>query len=246
MTGEDVVRRARSAIGHGTRYKLGAGGTNPNAPHPATGGACDCSGFTAWALGVSRQTSDPLYRDFNGGWINTDAMVHDATRPGGLFTRLSTPRVGALAVYGRRGAGSYGHCGVISAVEGGRIAKVIHCSSGNDRNGDAIQETGPAVFEKPDVVFAWFDGLDVGAEPAPLAVRPLRTWAVVTASSLNVRRDPSTARPHVNTLAPGTRVIVDGVALAGQNVQGNPIWLRTVDGLWVWAGGTDLPAPRVA
>jgi hypothetical protein len=38
---------------------------------------------------------------------------------------------------------------------------VLHCSSGNYRTtGDAIQQTPPTVFRKPDAVYAWYEGLE--------------------------------------------------------------------------------------
>lgn len=92
MTPEALLTRARSAAGLGIRYKLGGGGMAPTAERPSDlAGQCDCSGFFCWALGISRQTSHPLYRKFNGGWINTDAMVHDAIAPTGFFEKVELP-----------------------------------------------------------------------------------------------------------------------------------------------------------
>jgi hypothetical protein len=183
MTVQELIDRARSAIGLPTVYALGHGGFDPQDAQP--GGlstvqslygevpankralfeqialdagyprsrwqdavrACDCSGFTNWVIGVVR-----------GGqtlaWINTDAMyrylqprVLDHFHP-----PQPMPQVGGLVVYpsGRRGE-AYGHVGVVTEVTGGRVSRVIHCSPTNFRFGghhDAIEETGPEVFER--------------------------------------------------------------------------------------------------
>jgi hypothetical protein len=126
---------------------------------------CDCSGFVCWALGVSRQTDHPLYVRLNGGWINTDAMVHDAGASTGFFTRIPEPRVGCIVVYGSRPPSrKVGHVGIVTAVECDavvvRATQVLHCSHGNhSRNGDALSETDPVVFRKPDATFAWHDSV---------------------------------------------------------------------------------------
>ena len=159
ITVDDLLARARSAIGRGVRYRLGAGGMDPRGEGPGNvNNECDCSGFVCWALGISRQTDHPLYVRFNGGWINTDAMVHDAQSSTGFFTRIGEPRVGCIVVYGssppRR---KVGHVGIVTAVE--PEARVLHCSHGNARAGDAICETAVTVFSQPDTIFAWYDGV---------------------------------------------------------------------------------------
>src|SRR4051812_19763310 len=100
MQVQDLLARARSAIGTGVKYRLGAGGMNPGARSPADGQMeCDCSGFVCWALGLARETRDPFYIHANGGWINTDAIVLDGHDGKGIFTALPQPRVGCLIVY---------------------------------------------------------------------------------------------------------------------------------------------------
>lgn len=158
MTVADILARARSQIGLKTIYKLGAGGISPALTRPVNvSGECDCSGYVTWCLGISRQTKDPKYVAFNGGWINTDAMVKDAATPAGLFEKIGAPKQGCLVVFGAKaGVRKVGHVALVSRVVEGKVAKVIHCSSGNYRStGDAIQETGPAVFDQPDAIFAW-------------------------------------------------------------------------------------------
>lgn len=117
-----------------------------------------------WALGISRKTDHPLYVQFNGGWINTDAMVHDANTAGGLFICLTAPRVGCLVVYGalppRR---KVGHVGIVTGIEpshaGARATRVLHCSHGNHRTlADAVIETDLRMFSTPDAVFVGYHG----------------------------------------------------------------------------------------
>jgi hypothetical protein len=161
----ELLKRAKSARGKKIRYKLSAGGMSPGNPTPANiNNECDCSGFVCWCLGICRKTDHPLYEKFNGGWINTDAIVHDAKTPFGYFEELTTPKVGALVVYPRDNAkDTCGHVGVITEISAGTgvdaIASVIHCSSGNSKRGDAIDITSPAVFKKSSTIIAWYAGV---------------------------------------------------------------------------------------
>lgn len=163
---ETFLARARSALGRGIRYRLGAGGMDARAESPAdANNECDCSGFVCWALGISRQTDHPMYVRFNGGWINTDAMVHDAQTASGFFTRVTEARVGSIVVYGARPAAqNVGHVGIVTAIgnDGGvtRAMTVLHCSHGNhQQHGDAVCQTGISVFARRDATFAWWIGL---------------------------------------------------------------------------------------
>jgi hypothetical protein len=118
-----------------------------------------------WALGISRETNHPLDEKFNGGWINTDSIVMDANAPTGFFSRLDEPRPGCLIVYGsKHPTRKVGHVGIVTEVDtvsGGIMpTNVIHCSHGNQKaNQDAVCETEPKVFKKPDAIFAWYDGV---------------------------------------------------------------------------------------
>lgn len=166
-TVSEFLARARSAIGKGIRYKLGGGGMSPRSELPANHNQeCDCSGFVCWALGISRQTDHPLYVRFNQGWINTDAMVHDARASTGFFSEISEPRVGAIVVYGAKPPSrKVGHVGIVTAVQKANgvttATKVLHCSHGNHtRLRDAICETDLTVFRKPDTLYAWYEGID--------------------------------------------------------------------------------------
>lgn len=59
-----AIARARSMIGKGIRYKLGAGGRNPNNATPETFRdgvlGSDCAGFVAWSWGFDRLQSPTL------------------------------------------------------------------------------------------------------------------------------------------------------------------------------------------
>jgi len=153
MNPDQVLARARQAIGQGCVYKLGAGGRKPFAPLPWIGPPeCDCSGFVAWCLGVDRHTDNPWYKNQNGGWIETTAICRDSDSPYGIFTKVKWEDAlpGMLVVYGDRvieGTRRQGHVGIVTAVDHGP-SHVIHCSLGNwHKTGDAIQETGPAAWK---------------------------------------------------------------------------------------------------
>ena len=157
MKRAEIVDRARSAIGHGTLYRLGAGAP-ASAPHPwDETGSCDCSGFVCWVLGLARfQPILSFLKPVNGGWLSTDGMVCDALNPTGYFEPVAGASLpGDLVVYPSQwyakkiyqaerpfgNAPRIGHVGIMSN------GMVIHCSSGNFRTAsDAIQETDPHVF----------------------------------------------------------------------------------------------------
>jgi hypothetical protein len=146
---EEVVARARSVVAKGCFYNLGCGGMRPHDPHPwDSANRCDCSGFAAWCLNVSRQTDNPWYKNQNGGWLETSSIVRDCETPFGFFAQVDRrkARVGDLLVYGdyKDGSGKtvQGHVGICSDVGSKGPLLVIHCSAGNFRKtGDAIRET---------------------------------------------------------------------------------------------------------
>lgn len=156
MTVMELLARTRHAVGNGIKYKLGAGGMNPLAPLPCNDdNECDCSGDVSWALGVSRYMKGiPWYdKDHNGEWLNTDAIWRDARSTYGIFEEIGTPKPGAIIVYPKRSGLVAGHVGILTAVNPNWV---IHCSSGNYRaTGDAIQETGDAVFQKYGAIYCW-------------------------------------------------------------------------------------------
>jgi cell wall-associated NlpC family hydrolase len=158
MTREQVVERARSAIGHGCIYALGRGGFSPKNQWPWNSKLeCDCSGFTSWAIGFSRKTDHPFYRSVNGGWLETSAMVKDANSTFGMFDLVpwTAALPGHFVVYGDAGGGQ-GHVGIVSEINLlAGPAKAIHCASGAyRRNGDAIAETEIGGFRAHGAIIA--------------------------------------------------------------------------------------------
>lgn len=161
MTGNEVVTRALSAMGRGTQYRLGRGGSNPEAKHP--GDSCDCSGFIAWALGLKRKQASI-------GWVETSRICKDATGARKMFTEVKGPpqpgdllvypdRVTQLTLNGMPGRAKprvrQGHVGIWTDGPG-----VIHCSSSNYRKtGDAIAITGPGVFWANDALIVRYNGI---------------------------------------------------------------------------------------
>lgn len=155
MKGAEVVRRARSAIGKGTRYVLGAGGRDPLHPLPGgDGGTCDCSGFVAWCYGIdrflpgSRNKRSPIPYYGKGEWFETSNIVADAKSPFGFVEEVEYDFavLGDMLVWADRG-GKQGHVGIIASLDHDGPKTVIHCSKGNfTRTGDAIRETTPTVF----------------------------------------------------------------------------------------------------
>lgn len=154
MKASAVVLRALTATNKGTKYGLGAGGTNPNAALPSINGKCDCSGFVSWCLNMSRKTNEAFYVRLNGGWIETTAVSKDIGSSSGIFEPLDHPEPGCVVVYGdyrgNDGRHHEGHIAAVTEVNGGRgvggIDKIVHCSVSNDAAGDAIQETDAHIF----------------------------------------------------------------------------------------------------
>jgi len=156
-----VLARARSAIGNGVVYVLGAGGRTPGSTSPAAritseagvAAGCDCSGFVAWCLGVDRYLPTWLPHYLGGEWFETTAVFRDAKSPYGFVSEVpwAAALPGDVIVYGdhRDAAGvtHEGHIGLVSEVTENGPVSVIHCSLGNfHKTGDAIQETDPSVF----------------------------------------------------------------------------------------------------
>lgn len=160
MKAADVVARARGAIGHGCVYALGKGGMHPASPTPWPTGlpnvGCDCSGFVAWCLGVSRMlTKDHPHYEF-GGWFETSAIARDARSEFGFVNEVlwSLALPGDLLVWGDHD-GHQGHVGIVSECDETGPVRVIHCSRGNWRDhGDAIAETGVEVFRRNNAIAA--------------------------------------------------------------------------------------------
>lgn len=158
MTTLDVVARGLGSVGHGAIYALGKGGFNPDAAYPWNAQhECDCSGFVAWCLGVNRHTDHPWYAKYNGGWLETTAIVRDAMERGvGMFDLVTwrEARPGHLIVYGDA-QGHQGHVGIITGCGGDGPISAVHCSKGNQaRVHDAIQDTGVTVWKERNGIVA--------------------------------------------------------------------------------------------
>ena len=200
---DEVVERARTALGKKTEYKLGKGGYKPGLTTPAPAGKCDCTGFLAWAFGISRELDNPYYKQLNGGWFETSAIYKDIQSPYGIFGQLDKPQVGAVAVYGDSG-GHEGHIGLITEVKNGKVQKVIHCSSSAwKKDGDAIAENAiKALTDNPAVRYGWFSGYsDHLLTPLALPVdttgsKPLAKFLAETTSLL-----PSTRKGILKSAA---------------------------------------------
>ena len=151
ITRADVIARARSAIGHRCRYELGHGGMRPQRTVPWDAeGACDCSGFAMWCLGLSR-FMDPY-------WYGTVMIYSDANTGSGIFTRAEWKDAlpGDLLVYpdrvGTDGQSHHGHVAVVVEVGGGPLA-IVDCGAGNyRRHNDAIWEGPPDHFVTRGIV----------------------------------------------------------------------------------------------
>lgn len=148
---------AKSAVGRGTRYGLGQGGMSPKDELPTRNGRCDCSGFAAWAIGISRYQYDKGKKWSKAiPWIETTAIVKDAIGPQKLFRQIPYPVVGALVVYPDRkilGVWLQGHVGIATEIRDARSFDVAHCSVGNDKKGDAIQVTGGDLFQRKHAIY---------------------------------------------------------------------------------------------
>jgi hypothetical protein len=118
-----MVDRARTALGLGITYRLGKGGFDPTRPRPDQASKCDCSGFIAWAIGVSRDPShatNPM-----GSWIETTRMVVDATGAQKLFVAIPSPVPGCIVAYPDVD-GKEGHTGIVTESS---PLRGIDCSS---------------------------------------------------------------------------------------------------------------------
>lgn len=123
------VERAKSAIPLVEGYRLGQGGFDPKAPSP--GRFCDCSGFVAWVLGLSRRPKPSRM-----WWIETTNVWRDASGRMSVFVPCD-PTPGCVIVYpdNRKRIGlltrtSQGHMAIVSAVDSrGRPSRIVDCSA---------------------------------------------------------------------------------------------------------------------
>lgn len=138
------LARARSAIGAPIRYKLGHGGFDPGHPLPSKDGLCDCSGFVAWVLGISRRPKPSRL-----WWIESTNVWRDANGRQSAFVKLDEPVPGCIVVYPDSG-GRQGHIAVYSGRDArSKAPRVVECSAG----ADGIREGLQRAFVRGDTVY---------------------------------------------------------------------------------------------
>ena len=139
------VARAHKAVGLRVAYKLGKGGFFPWDDKPTRNGQCDCSGFVAWVLGVSRVPK--LTRLW---WIETTRIHSDATKKQKVFVQIPKPVPGCLVVYPDYvldGKHKEGHVAIVSDVNPIGGIEIIDCSIGN------YKATGEAIYKRDGAFF---------------------------------------------------------------------------------------------
>jgi len=149
------VARARSAIRKGTKYKMGRGGFKPSSPLPHDAAlCCDCSGFVAWCIFMSRSLeATGKDKRFGMGWIETTNIYRDAMGPERLFRQIEDPVPGCGVVYPDKG-GEDGHVGIVSSVQPSGAFTVVDCSSGQyRRTRQAITERDGRFFLREGGIF---------------------------------------------------------------------------------------------
>ena len=129
-----TLARARSAIGHGIKYRMGAGqGTPVDFDLPSNTGECDCTQFVRW---VNRKKK----------WVGSAWMVEDANGKQTEYRRIAKPVPGCVVVYP-------GHAAILSDPA---TLTVIDCSKSH--NGISEHEapyfasklkTGEAIYCQP-------------------------------------------------------------------------------------------------
>lgn len=122
------LRRARTAVGRGIKYRLGHGGMDPFDSLPSRTGYCDCSGFAAWTAGISRRP-----KPNRPWWIETTNIFNDATGKRRTYVRLDEIEKGCWLVFpDKRVAGvtRQGHIVLVTGVSNGKVTG-IDCSAGN-------------------------------------------------------------------------------------------------------------------
>lgn len=141
MTLTARIERARSAIGHGIRYRLGQGGWYPNDPLPTRNGLCDCSGFVSWVLELGRAPKMTRW-----WWLETTAIWKDVTGKQKVFQKIDKPEPGCIVVFPDKN-GHQGHIGLVSSVDG-KMYDVIDCTSRGiaEHPGSYFQSRSDAVF----------------------------------------------------------------------------------------------------
>lgn len=151
------IARARSVVKKGILYHMGHGGLHPEDSKPSRDAYCDCTGFAAWVLGMSRNlvATGKAHR-YGMDWIETTLVYWNAhakqPKAERLFVELAEPEPGCFVVYPDQD-GDEGHIGLVVSVQGAKLWG-IDCSSGQSRRvGQAITERDLTFFKKRNAIF---------------------------------------------------------------------------------------------
>mgnify|MGYP002639546124 FL=1 len=132
----------------GTVYTLGAGGYGW--AQREFDDECDCSGFMAFCLGLSRKPSTAFQVKGRQYWFSTDSMVA-AGKEGLFFREVGSLTPGSIVAYpdrNRDGKVTQGHTAYVSEIRNG-IPFGYDCSSSQSRKtGDAIKLRSLAFFNR--------------------------------------------------------------------------------------------------
>lgn len=95
ITRTDLLTRARSALVHPAKYRLGGGFDSPEFDSPLDNlDSCDCSQFICWCLGLKKFDKGRTWLNaVNGGYFSTDGVWWDAVKTEmGLFNMIGWGR----------------------------------------------------------------------------------------------------------------------------------------------------------
>lgn len=129
-----------------TRYRLGKGGFDPHAEHPADSNhLCDCTGSGAWIFQVNRDRRGTWWtgqQPWKGSpWFESTNVYRDATsgKSNSVFVRLPKCVPGCGLVYpdGWK-PGREGHFAVVTRVDAAGKVYGVDCATG--KIGSAISE----------------------------------------------------------------------------------------------------------
>lgn len=148
----DLIEKARKAIGKNTPYVLGAGGYHPEQPLPGGPGGCDCSGFIAWLIGISRDNRKGQVKGFPA-WFSTDSIYADAVGKRLLVERIPFPEAGCFAVYpDHKGADGKPKQGHVALVVDPKARTIIDCSSSHKGITEHVDDMAH-FFTRQDAIF---------------------------------------------------------------------------------------------
>ena len=132
----------------GTIYTLGSGGYGWM--QDEFDAECDCSGFIAFCLGLSRKPSTAFMAKGVKWWFSTDSMVL-AAKEGVFFREVEKGTPGCIAAfpdYKSQGKRRQGHTGYITEWRG-TVPWGYDCSSSQSRKtGDAVKLRSLSFFNR--------------------------------------------------------------------------------------------------